>query len=305
MTKSTGTAESGTTTTPEPEQTHSFLDMMNAAKTADEGRAIIAEYETALHEIEKACNMKPNVGKLSPKNIVGFASITAKEWEKYLKEAKKAGCTEDQIRAVRDSVSEGRAIQCRFKDLLNAEIKSTVGTEKAAKGKGDKLIDEQAPVVIRKTTQELPCKFKPAEKESFQAELLEKLQSKSDLENQKASSASMYGAKIKEASARIDVLSAKLRTGSEHRTVNVEWHLNFPVPGKKTCFRMDTKEIIEEQDMLPSDRQLVLDDVRANGGKTKRNLDEKEITEADPANEDPEGENDQGEVGDTDDSIEL
>jgi len=146
----------------------------------------------------------------------------------------------------------------------------------AVEGPQDEL---PPPVVLRETKKELPVKFTSLEKTRFSTELVLKIQERSRLDDQKKNSASMYSAKLKAVDAEIDLLATRLSTGEENKTVVCHWQMNFPVIGRKTLFRKDTMEIVEEDEMLPSDRQLVLDDVANMNGKTERGLDEKEVGE--------------------------
>jgi len=261
------------------------MERIQSCNNLDEARGILADFEAELHGLEVINHLEPNVGKVSPTTVVGFETVKPKEWEKYINKARKNGLSEEVAKDIIDAVAMGKAIHDRFKAMLDVSIPGAVEEEKTAKEKADKLIDEQAPVLIRKTSKELTVEFTQKEKNTFQSDLILNLQRKSQLEDQKSGNASMYSAKIKECSSKIDLLITQLSTGYENKSVECEWRLNFPIAGKKTLFRLDLNQIVEEEDMLPADRQLVLDDVKAKAGKTERNLDEKEVGELSPEDE--------------------
>jgi hypothetical protein len=258
------------------------MERMLEAMNLDAAREIIGEFQDELNSLEVSHNLNPNVGDVTPLHSVGFSVIKPKEWEKYIKNARKDGLSEDAANEIVAMIAQGKALHDHFDKMLQADLAGEIETELDAKGKADKLIDEQAPVLIRETKKELVVEFTQKEKNAFQSDLILNLQRKSQLEDQKSGNASMYSAKIKECSSKIDLLITQLSTGYENKSVECEWRLNFPIAGKKTLFRLDLNEIVEEEDMLPADRQLVLDDVREKAGKTERSLDEKEITEVDP-----------------------
>lgn len=139
--------------------------------------------------------------------------------------------------------------------------------------------EELAPLVRRGTNLELPVRFNQKERNQFAQDLVLKLQERTKLDTQRKNTASMLAAKLKEVEATIELLTTRLATGEENRYVDCEWLLNHPYPGRKTLTRLDTCEIIDEAEMLPGDRQLVLNDIAEHEGKTERSVEEKEVGE--------------------------
>jgi len=268
------------------------LDLIKQCKNLDEARNIVHDFEDELNSVECEHGLIPNVGQVSETLYVGFSTIKSKDWEKYIKKARKEGLSEEGANEIIGLVDQGKSIEDHFKTMLESDLQSEIQTEETAGQNAAKLIEEKAPVVTRSTTKELPVHFSKREIERLNVELVSKLQECKRQTEQQKSTNSLYSAKIKELSARIETLTTMISTGFENKTVDCEWRLNDPEPGMKKLVRLDTDETLEVEKMIPSDRQLVIEDVKAKAGKTERNLDEKEITDIDPDQEHEEEDSD-------------
>lgn len=122
------------------------------------------------------------------------------------------------------------------------------------------------------------------------SEFSEACQRKERLEKELKSHTQYIKSQITEAEATISRLSQDLGRGKTTNLVSCHWVFNEPKHGLKSLYRLDKepKELIRVDTMTASDRQLHLDDIAAQNGKTERTLEEKEVTPV--ANEPYEGE---------------
>lgn len=158
------------------------------------------------------------------------------------------------------------------KDIVN---EAAAKIEKAV----DKAIDEAAEKAkkasepfIRKTTESLLCKYSPDEIRQKTEELTAAIQDKRKFQGEKKAMNKQMDSKIEESEASINRLSEELQSGKEHRSVECEWHMNTPRPGRKTLIRLDTLEQVRESDMLPADRQQEITDERDINNKPVEEL---------------------------------
>lgn len=95
----------------------------------------------------------------------------------------------------------------------------------------------------------LPC---PLSEEDFATkgkELAGLLQDITQAEEEKKASVADATARIKEMRAAASELKDTISRGTEDREVECVWKKNKPEPGMKSLVRLDTKEVVEKQDM--------------------------------------------------------
>lgn len=100
--------------------------------------------------------------------------------------------------------------------------------------------------------------FTPEEKAQMSEELVGALAVQTGVADELATIKSQYKTKEAEASARVNMLANKLRTGYEVRTIRIEKHLDID-KGAVTIFRVDTGEVVSVRELYDSERQLVLE----------------------------------------------
>ncbi len=106
-----------------------------------------------------------------------------------------------------------------------------------------------APPKPTRTQKTLKYVFTKDEAHQLALDLSAEIRKLQELEEQKGSVVAQYGAKIKEAKARINRISGLVGDGHEHRDVEVEIAFHIPEPGKKTMTRKDTGESwVEDMD---------------------------------------------------------
>lgn len=67
-----------------------FIDQMNAAKTADEGREILSAFEDRLEQLQRAAGVDPVCGQIDERTHRGFSTLTKKEINAICKAVSKA-----------------------------------------------------------------------------------------------------------------------------------------------------------------------------------------------------------------------
>ncbi len=103
----------------------SFAARMGQAGTADEGRRIIREHETAINALEVALGLEPSVGQQPGGGSRGFSTLTAVERRAMVKRAIRAdAAVGERLRAL---VEDGLAMEPPWKALLTAEYESRHG----------------------------------------------------------------------------------------------------------------------------------------------------------------------------------
>jgi hypothetical protein len=133
---------------------------------------------------------------------------------------------------------------------------------------------EKPHTLVRSASEHFQVPFTEAEMREKSKELAMKTQEIKSVQSQKSSAAKQFDARIKEIETRIQVLSDQVSTGQEIKIIRCEWHMNVPVRGRKTLYRCDTREIVRDVEMLDSDAQMVIDDLK----RSEKTVDEKPIT---------------------------
>lgn len=112
------------------------------------------------------------------------------------------------------------------------------------------------------------------------SEFSEACQRKERLEKELKSHTQYIKSQITEAEATISRLSQDLGRGKTTNLVSCHWVFNEPKRGLKSLYRLDKepKDLVRVDTMTASDRQMHLDDIAAQNGKTERTLEEKPIT---------------------------
>ncbi len=103
-------------------------------------------------------------------------------------------------------------------------------------------------------TRELSCVLNESELLTYSREQSRLLTDRHELEEKKKEIAKEYTAKIANLEAGINVITRKIITGSEMRDVKCEVTMRWKT-GKKDTVRLDTKELINTEDIRESERQ--------------------------------------------------
>lgn len=136
---------------------------------------------------------------------------------------------------------------------------------------------EETPIIIRKTTEYLRYDYAPEELAAKAQDLAAKITERETVNNTMAGVVSEFKGRIKKLDGEVSCLTGEVSAKGEHRSVKCEWYMNHPRKGKKMLLRTDTGEIVREDDMLDSDFQMVLDDLKARAGTTERTIAEKVV----------------------------
>lgn len=102
--------------------------------------------------------------------------------------------------------------------------------------------------------QYLECKLESVEILKYSKELSECISQNAREEDSLNSFKAQAKAKIEELQGRINLLSEKIKSEKEYRTVNTETRYDFET-GKKTRVRMDTFAIVDTSDITDQERQ--------------------------------------------------
>lgn len=110
----------------------------------------------------------------------------------------------------------------------------------------------------RKTTEVLKHTFTQEEVISKAMESAQEIQAlESSRETLKEVSA-QFKADIAKHEKRILELSRQINQGYDYRDMECEWHIDVPEPGMKSLFRLDSRELVRVDSMLPSEKQQEL-----------------------------------------------
>lgn len=102
---------------------------------------------------------------------------------------------------------------------------------------------------VNKITKRLACKFTEQEHREATDELLDLLEDKDRLEQDKSDLVKSYGNQIKGIEEKINEKAALVRSGYKEKPVECEWRFNDPRHGRKSLWRLDENKIIESEDM--------------------------------------------------------
>lgn len=103
-------------------------------------------------------------------------------------------------------------------------------------------------------TRELSCVLSEPELLAYSRDQSRLLTDRHELEEKKKEVAAEYTSKIKSLDAGINVLTRKIITGSEMRDVKCEVTMRWQT-GKKDTVRLDTKELVNTEDIREGERQ--------------------------------------------------
>ena len=106
-------------------------------------------------------------------------------------------------------------------------------------------------------TRQLPCKLTPEELQARGKAAAEVAAQREHLDNQRKEAAAEYKAQIARKETELDHLFTQLRSGQEHRDVEVEIVKNYRTKSVKTT-RTDTGDAIDTRAMTPAELQLTL-----------------------------------------------
>ena len=99
-----------------------FTQRMADAPTADRGRKIIKEHETAINRLERELGLQPTVGRVSAKYSRGFSTLNAKDRKQMVERARRINPKKaDQLQAL---IDYGIAMRPHWLLLLDAETKA-------------------------------------------------------------------------------------------------------------------------------------------------------------------------------------
>lgn len=113
---------------------------------------------------------------------------------------------------------------------------------------------------VQKITRTLPCKFTEQEHKDATDELLDLLEEKDKLEQDKSDLVKSYGNQIKGIEEQITEKAAIVRSGVKNKPVECEWRFNNPRHGRKSLWRLDENKIIDSEDMDLLDNGTVEDE---------------------------------------------
>lgn len=125
-------------------------------------------------------------------------------------------------------------------------------SEKIENKEAEAKKEESKPEVknkVQKITRTLPCKFTEQEHRDATDELLDLIEDKDKLEQDKSDIVKSYGNQIKGLEEKIIEKTALIRSGVKDKPVECEWRFNNPRHGKKSLWRLDENRIIDTQDM--------------------------------------------------------
>ena len=100
--------------------------------------------------------------------------------------------------------------------------------------------------------------FTPEEKAGLSEELVGALAIQTGVADELATIKAQYKTKEAEATAKVNALANKLRTGYEMRNVKIEKRLDTG-KGQVTIVRVDTGEVVAIREAYDSERQLILE----------------------------------------------
>lgn len=107
----------------------SFTERMRAAETTDDGRTIIKEFETAVHDFEVLCKLDPTVGdKGSGFAYRGFSTLKPADRARMIKRVREANPENgDRFAAL---VNDGVLMESAWKELWDKERESRIESSK-------------------------------------------------------------------------------------------------------------------------------------------------------------------------------
>lgn len=111
---------------------------------------------------------------------------------------------------------------------------------------------------VNKITQQPRCQLNDDEKIQAGKELAEATNELREIEDDKARIVSDFKAKTTASEARVAVLSNKIRSGYEFRSVECSVAFDTPEAGQKQTVRLDTKEVIATAAMTEDEKQRKL-----------------------------------------------
>jgi len=107
----------------------------------------------------------------------------------------------------------------------------------------------------------LPVKLTDKEHLEYGKSLGEACEKLNAAEAAKKSAVASHGATVAACEANVDMITCIVRTGEVHKDVKCVWDMNHPRAGRKTLFRTDLNEAIDEREMTSDDHQVKMDAV--------------------------------------------
>ena len=111
---------------------------------------------------------------------------------------------------------------------------------------------------MKTVTRYLKYQFTEAELKEKAVQLARECRQNEEIEDDKKRVMSDFKAKIDAHQAQISLLSGHINSGDDFRDVECHVNLNSPIPGRKTFMRIDTAEIVAEEDMTKEEFQMEL-----------------------------------------------
>lgn len=154
-----------------------------------------------------------------------------------------------------------------------------------------KLVDYEPPHRLERSLSEyFETEFTPSDYKQLSSEFTQASSEKERIANNLKAYTQAQKAKLTELESTIKRVSEELSQGRRTESVRCLWVMNDPKRNIKSLYRLDRepRELVKTAPMLPSDKQLTLDDLAAQNAVKERTVDEKPITEV--TNEPYEGE---------------
>lgn len=154
-----------------------------------------------------------------------------------------------------------------------------------------KLVDYEPPHRLERSLSEyFETEFTPSDYKQLSSEFAQASSEKERITDNLKAYTQAQKAKLTELESTIKRVSEELSQGRRTESVRCLWVMNDPKRNIKSLYRLDRepRELVKTAPMLPSDKQLTLDDLAAQNAVKERTVDEKSITEV--TNEPYEGE---------------
>lgn len=200
--------------------------------------------------------------------------------------------------AIMNAIDDGFVI----KEIKEAEHQALVTATEAEK-KGwpapsdadlaaiKKLVDYEPPHRLERSLSEyFETEFTPSDYKQLSSEFTQASSEKERITNNLKAYTQAQKAKLTELESTIKRVSEELSQGRRTESVRCLWVMNDPKRNIKSLYRLDRepRELVKTAPMLPSDKQLTLDDLAAQNAVKERTVDEKPVTtvENEPYEED-------------------
>lgn len=112
-------------------------------------------------------------------------------------------------------------------------------------------------ILTKEELKRLKHEFSGDERNDLADQLASSVSTKKALEDEKSSVTSQIGSRIKEQDSIINSAAEKLRSGYEYRQAECVTEYDFEA-GRVSSHRKDNNELIEDREMRPDERQMLL-----------------------------------------------